>query len=272
MHCRPSNLDCMETALTSNCCSRWAKQCLIWNKCYAIDSDRAGAGSVWEKPSWEPSLGLEKSTPKLLALSALQGEHPWSQNLSVLSLKWRGGGGRGKLNFCEYMVVKLSSILSWVFWGMVYLCAYALFLRLGQNLPWRTDWLLLLLLCLAVASGATQDLFLSRSLSPREGRGCFMPRASWQNPLQQHLQSSLRIWEISSACFSFSSCYYLCNYVAESWFKKNQTKKRANQPWDDCLREFTLPDVNEWVDFSRPGITHIKTIDISKCMDICTWH
>lgn len=77
----------METALILNCCSRWAKQCLIWNKCYAIDSDHAGAGSGWEKPSWEPSPGLEKSTPKLLGRSSLQGKHPWPRDLAVLSLK-----------------------------------------------------------------------------------------------------------------------------------------------------------------------------------------
>lgn len=34
------------------------------------------------------------------------------------------------------------------------------------------------------------------------------------------------------------------------------------------MREFLLPDVTRGVDFSRPGITHIRTIDISKCMDI----
>lgn len=56
---------------------------------------------------------------------------------------------------------------------------------------------------------------------------------------------------------------------ATVWLKVDFFKK-ANPPRDGCLREFTLPDVNERVDFSRPGITHIKTIDISKCMDICT--
>lgn len=34
------------------------------------------------------------------------------------------------------------------------------------------------------------------------------------------------------------------------------------------MRDLVLPDGTQGVDFSRPGITHTRTIDISKCMDI----
>lgn len=229
---------------------------MLCNRCWSC-----GAGSAWEKPSWEPSLGLEKSTPKLLGLSALQGDQPWCQSLSVLSLKWRAGG---KLNFCEYLVVKLSSVPSWGFWGMVYLYIHALFLSLGQNLPWRMDWLL----CLGVAWDAKQDLFLISSLSPgREGASSCptLPGKTFCSSICRAVCEFER-----SVLRALPSVHAII--FATMWLKVDYLKKRANRPWDDCLREFMLPDVNERVDFSRPGVTHIKTIDIIKCMDICTWH
>lgn len=261
----------METALILNCCSRWAKQCLIWNKCYAIDSDHAGAGSGWEKPSWEPSPGLEKSTPKLLGRSSLQGKHPRPWDLAVLSLKQHQNKTKKKWNFCEYVVVKVSFLSYFPFfggWGWFNSTSLPCSSALAKNF---LEELMGCYFCcfasLLLEMLNKTNLFLISSLPPWEGGDFFTPHASWQNPLQQHLQSCLWTLGISSACFTFNSRYYLCNYVVESQFLK-----KANPPRDDCLREFTLPDVNERVDFSRPGITHIKTIDISKCMDICTWH
>lgn len=167
MHCRPSNLDCMETALVLNCCSRWAKQCLIWNKCYAIDSDRVGAGSRWEKPSWEPSPGLEKSTVKLLGRSTSQGKHPWLQDLPVLSLKWQKGKKEVKV-----------PVLFFLEGGWVYLHFFALFLSLGQKLPWGIYGVLPPLLYFTVAWDAKQDLthFLSALFLPGREGPCFLAK------------------------------------------------------------------------------------------------
>lgn len=202
----------METALVLNCCSHLAKQCLIWNKCYAIDSDRVGARSRREKPSWEPSPGLEKSTVKLLGRSASQGKHPWLQDLPVLSLRWRKG--------------KVSVLFFWRGEGFISTslpCSSALAKNfLGEFMVCYFRRLVSLLLGMLNKTNP----FLTSFLSPFEGGDFFMAHASWQNPLQQYLQSCLQILGISSACFTFSWWYYLGNYMGESRFKK----KKANPP------------------------------------------
>lgn len=48
------------------------------------------------------------------------------------------------------------------------------------------------------------NIFPASFLSPWEGEDFFMAHASWQNPLQQYLQSCLQILGISSALFTFS--------------------------------------------------------------------
>lgn len=62
--------------------------------------------SGWEEPSWEPSPGLEKSTPQLLGCSTGQGGIPSPRGCQSWPLDCRNKK-RTEANFCASVVVKV---------------------------------------------------------------------------------------------------------------------------------------------------------------------
>lgn len=178
LHCRPSDVDCMETALMWNCC--WAKQCLIWNKSYAID-ERERVGGAFLGAISRPW----KIYPELLGCSTGQGGHPFPRELPLLA------PGQQKRK------EKLISVRPWqwkchfflLFWflGMLYLHFFSLFLSLGQNLPRRAGRVLFGML----NQEQPVPYQFSVSRGGREGRE--EGGGSWPNPLQQRLQSRVGI-------------------------------------------------------------------------------
>lgn len=141
----------------------------------------------WEEPSWEPSPGLEKSTPS--CWDAAQGRvgipSPGScQSWPLDSRKKK----KREANFCASVAVKVSFLPSFlVFLGMLYLHFSSLFLSLGQNLPRRAGGVLLGML------NQEQPVPYQFSVSRGGREGPKKEGVPWPNPLQQRPQSRVGI-------------------------------------------------------------------------------
>lgn len=141
----------------------------------------------WEEPSWEPSPGLEKSTPS--CWDAAQGRvgipSPWE--LPVLA----PGQQEKKEKRSQFLCVRggesvISSFFSG-FLGMLYLHFSSLFLSLGQNLPRRAGGVLLGML------NQEQPVPYQFSVSRGGREGPRKEGVPWPNPLQQRPQSRVGI-------------------------------------------------------------------------------
>lgn len=123
-----------------------------------------------EEPSWEPSPGLEKSTPQLLGCSTGRGgggaslppgdasPGPWTPEKKQTNKK-----KRREANFYASVVVKVSFLPYFLFFfgGDAFSAPLCPVLSLGQKVPWRAGGVWLLLLCLAVAWDAEGDAELA---------------------------------------------------------------------------------------------------------------
>lgn len=172
----------------------------------------------WEEPSWEPSPGLEKSTPS--CWDAAQGRvgipSPWE--LPVLA----PGQQEKKEKRSQFLCVRggesvISSFFSG-FLGMLYLHFSSLFLSLGQNLPRRAGGVLL----------QEQPVPYQFSVSRGGREGHEEGGGSLAKPFATASAEPGGNSGLSSACSAFSSRLCLGNFGVKSRFLNSPTPPRAD--------------------------------------------
>lgn len=176
----------------------------------------------WEEPSWEPSPGLEKSTPS--CWDAAQGRvgipSPGScQSWPLDSRKKK----KREANFCASVAVKVSFLPSFLFFlGMLYLHFSSLFLSLGQNLPRRAGGVLLGML------NQEQPVPYQFSVSRGGRKGREEGGGSLAKPFATASAEPGGNSGLSSACSAFSSRLCLGNFGVKSRFLNSPAPPRAD--------------------------------------------
>lgn len=182
-----------------------------------------------EEPSWEPSPGLEKSTPQLLGCSTGQGGHPFPQELPVLA-PGHQEKKRGEANFCASVVVKVSFLLSFGFFvgGCLISTSLPCSSALAKTCPGElvgfcfccSAWLLLGML-------KESSSFLISSVSPWEGgRDGRREGFLGQTLCQQHLQSWVGIQGSALPALPSIHGFTLAAFGAKSRFLNSPSPPR----------------------------------------------